>query len=283
LRAADHFGTWLTKQKLTVGEVSSAIVGRYIEGQGRLYSACRPNGRLPHKARGLHESATFLKRQGAIASAAEISLTSAAKWLAEFDAHLDRTLGSAPGTRNNYLLYVRRFLEACFGQAEIEWQTLRAEAVVAFVHREAAKLQPVSRRQPVTTLRAFLRFLSSTGAVPVGLVGAVAAVRTWRHSAPPRAVSAEAVERILAASEPNSAYGLRGRAVALLLARLGLRASEIIRLRIEDIDWSQGCVRIRAGKTHRERHLPLCQEVGDALVLRSSIEVDLRRGRGKGF
>jgi hypothetical protein len=46
----------------------------------------------------------------------------------------------------------------------------------------------------VTALRAFLRFLSSTGAVPAGLVGAVPAVRTWRHSALPRAVSAEAVE-----------------------------------------------------------------------------------------
>ena len=55
-------------------------------------------------------------------------------------------------------------------------------------------------------------------------------------------------------------------AQALLLARLGLRAGEVIRLLIEDIDWSQGCVRIRAGKTHRERSLPLCQEVGDALV-----------------
>ena len=97
-------------------------------------------------------------------------------------------------------------------------------------------------------------------------MGAVPTVRTWRHSALPRAVSAEEVERVLAVSDPNSAYGLRERAVAFLLARLGLRACEVIHLRIDDIDWSHGCVRIRAGKNHRERSLPLCQEVGDAVV-----------------
>jgi integrase/recombinase XerD len=266
LRAADQFGAWLTKQKLTVSALTRAIVERYIDGRGRLYSACRPQGGLPHNAQGLHELMAFLNLQGVIAPAAEVPLTSAGQWLARFDAHLERTLGCAPRSRRNYLRYARRLLQERFGDAEIEWQSLSANAVVDFVRREAAKLQPVSCGQPVTAIRAFLRFLSSAGAVPAGLVGAVPTVRTWRHSALPRAVSAEEVERILTASDPTSAYGLRERAVALLLARLGLRASEVIRLRIDDLDWSQGCVRIRAGKTHRERSLPLCQEVGDALV-----------------
>jgi site-specific recombinase XerD len=157
-------------------------------------------------------------------------------------------------------------LDECFGSAEIAWQKLNADAVVDFVRGEAAQLQPVSCRQPVTAMRAFLRFLTSTGVVPVGLISAVPSVRSWQHSALPRAVSADDVERIIAASDPNSAYGLRERAIALLLARLGLRACEVIRLRIDDIDWSRGCLLTRAGKNHRERSLPLCQEVGDALV-----------------
>jgi len=115
-------------------------------------------------------------------------------------------------------------------------------------------------------MRAFLRFLTSTGVIPAGLTGAVPSVRTWRHSVLPRAVSADEIERIIATCDPNSAYGLRERAIALLLARLGLRACEVIGLRIDDIDWGCGCLLIRAAKNHRERSLPLCQEVGDALV-----------------
>jgi integrase/recombinase XerD len=266
LRAADHLGAWLSQQKLTLGDLTRAIVERYIEGQGRLYSASTPNGRLPHKARGLHALLEFLRSQGVIAPALATPLTSAGKWLAEFDAHLDRTLGCAPRTRSNYLLYARRFLDECFGHTELEWQKLSADAVVGFVRREAAKLQPISCGQPVSAMRAFLRFLTRSGVVPAGLTGAVPSVRTWRHSGLPRAVSAEEIERIIAASDPNSAYGLRERAIALLLARLGLRACEVIALRIDDVDWSRGCLRIRAAKTHRERSLPLCQEVGDALV-----------------
>ena len=266
LRAADHFGAWLTKQRLTAGDLPGANVERYINERGRLYSASRPNGRLPHSAQGLHELLEFLKQQGVIAPPAETPLSSAGKWLAQFDSHLDRTLGCAPGSRSNYLLYARRFLDECFGRAQIEWQKLSADAVVDFVRREAAKLQPISCGQPVTAMRAFLRFLTSTGVIPAGLTGAVPSVRTWRHSVLPRAVSVDEIERIIAACNPDSVYGLRERAIALLLARLGLRACEVIRLRIDDIDWNRGCLLIRAGKNHRERSLPLCQEVGDALV-----------------
>ena len=266
LRAVDHFGVWLTDQRLTVGDLTRATLDRYIEGGGRLYSASTPNGRLPHSAQGLDELLEFLKSKGVIAPAVETPLTSAGKWLAEFDSHLDRTLGCAPRSRSNYLLYAGRFLDECFGHTEVEWQKLSADAVVDFVRREAAKLQPISCGQPVTAMRAFLRFLTSTGVIPAGLTGAVPSVRTWRHSVLPRAVSADEIERIIAACDPNSAYGLRERAIALLLARLGLRACEVIGLRIDDIDWGCGCLLIRAAKNHRERSLPLCQEVGDALV-----------------
>jgi len=184
----------------------------------------------------------------------------------QFDSHLDRTLGCAPRTRGNYVSYARRFLNEAFGDAEIEWQKLSADVIVNFVQREAVKLQSVSSGQPVTAMRALLRFLTSAGVIPAGLTAAVPSVRTWRHSVLPRAVSADEVEHIIMASDPNSDYGLRERAIVLLLARLGLRACEVIRLRIDDIDWDRGCVLIRAGKNHRERSLPLCQEVGDAIV-----------------
>jgi site-specific recombinase XerD len=110
------------------------------------------------------------------------------------------------------------------------------------------------------------RFLAFEGFVSDGLLGAVPSVLTWRHSSIPRAISADEVDLVIAACDSESEYGRREKAIVLLLARLGLRASEVIRLRIEDIDWVRGCVLVRAGKTHRERSLLLSQKVGEALA-----------------
>ena len=59
---------------------------------------------------------------------------------------------------------------------------------------------------------------------------------------------------------------MRDRAMLLLSARLGLRPSEVLRLRLEDLDWTAGSVLIRAGKTSRERVLPLPEDAGAALA-----------------
>src|ERR1019366_9345029 len=59
---------------------------------------------------------------------------------------------------------------------------------------------------------------------------------------------------------------LRNRAIILLLARLGLCAGEVLRLHLEDVDWRQAKLLVRAGKTHRERVLPLPEDVGQALI-----------------
>ncbi|MCK0505394.1 tyrosine-type recombinase/integrase, partial [Aromatoleum anaerobium] len=59
--------------------------------------------------------------------------------------------------------------------------------------------------------------------------------------------------------------GRRDRAILLLLAHLGLRAGDIVQLRLEDIDWKGAWLSV-TGKNRRETRLPLTQEVGQALV-----------------
>lgn len=59
--------------------------------------------------------------------------------------------------------------------------------------------------------------------------------------------------------------GIRDRAVPLLLARLCLRAGDISGMRLDDIDWREGTLRVR-GKGRREVRLPLPQDAGDAII-----------------
>ena len=148
----------------------------------------------------------------------------------------------------------------------LDWSTLETEQITEFVRREAAKKYPSGCGQAVTGIRALLRFLATKGVVRKGLERAVPSVRTWRHCSLPRHISPDEVRRVIEVCDPATPLGLRERAVIMLLAHMGLRAGEVIHLKVNDIDWAEGRLIIRAGKNHRERSLPLSQVVGEALV-----------------
>jgi len=73
------------------------------------------------------------------------------------------------------------------------------------------------------------------------------------------------VERLIASCDHSSPVGRRDRAILLLLARLGLRAGDIVQLRLTDIDWRSAWIHV-CGKNRRHTRLPLTQEVGQAIV-----------------
>ncbi len=140
--------------------------------------------------------------------------------------------------------------------------------IAEFVLVHAAKLSPATRRAPATAIRAFLRFLTSIDVVRSGLDGAVPPVREWKLAGLPRYLTPDELRRVLAAGEGEGTPTAKTRdhVVLLLLARLGLRASEVAALCVDDIDWREGHVRIRPGKSGRERCLPLAHDVGERLV-----------------
>ncbi len=87
----------------------------------------------------------------------------------------------------------------------------------------------------------------------------------WRLSSVPRCLPPADVARLIASCDLSTTVGIRDRAILLLLARLSLRAGDIVGLRMADIDWKEAWIRV-CGKGHQEARLPLNQEVGDALV-----------------
>jgi site-specific recombinase XerD len=86
------------------------------------------------------------------------------------------------------------------------------------------------------------------------------------HAALPTRLTVAEVERVLALYTGTTPKALRNCAILVLLARLGLRAREVAGLRLDDIDWHAGRLRILPGKTHRARLLPLSEDVGQALA-----------------
>lgn len=117
-----------------------------------------------------------------------------------------------------------------------------------------------------TALRSFFRFARYQGYVQTDLVSAVPVVAGWSMASIPRALPAEHVRHLLTESRTwRTPAGLRNRAILLLLARLGLRAGEIVLLELDDIDWSEGSLRVR-GKSREQRPLPIPYDVGSALA-----------------
>jgi site-specific recombinase XerD len=112
----------------------------------------------------------------------------------------------------------------------------------------------------------FLRFLIAGGHCASGLEGAIPVLAHWRLASLPRYLSEEDVERLIASCDLGSPVGKRDRAILLLLARLGLRAGDIMQLRLSDLDWKGAWIRV-CGKGRRQARLPMTQEVGQALVV----------------
>lgn len=146
------------------------------------------------------------------------------------------------------------------------WGSLQADDVTAFVTSEAETKRGFGRKAAPVAIRAVLRFLVYSGEIRAGLEAAVPTMRNWKHAALPRHVSTADLDCVLKLFRDASPQGRRNRAIILSLARLGLRANEIVQLRLEDIDWRGGRLIIRRGKNRIERVLPLSQEVGNALA-----------------
>jgi site-specific recombinase XerD len=142
---------------------------------------------------------------------------------------------------------------------------LDAQSLREFVLEQNQTLGAAGTKNCTAALRMFARFLIAEGMCTAGLDAAVPVVAHWRLSSLPRYLQAEEVEGVIASCDTSSSVGKRDRAILLLLARLALRASDVVQLRLADIDWKAAWISV-SGKSRRETQLPLTQEVGQAIV-----------------
>lgn len=127
----------------------------------------------------------------------------------------------------------------------------------------------------VAALRSFLRFCFFEGVVTTDLSTALPPIGRWHAVAAAHVLTAEEIEVVIEAADRVTPRGRRDFAILLLLARLGLRAGEVVALELEDIRWEAGEIVVRGKGRSRDR-LPLVADVGEAL------SAYLREVRGPG-
>ncbi|WP_258598416.1 tyrosine-type recombinase/integrase [Mesorhizobium sp. AR07] len=161
-------------------------------------------------------------------------------------------------------LYARdaAHLMAALGDDPERWEPA---AIRSFFLDRASHCGNGTVEKLTTSLRAFLRYLAVTGRCRAGLADVVPGFASWRLADLPRYLAAEQVNRLIAACDGEVVARRRDRAIVLLLVRLGLRAGDVAQLRLDDIEWETGSLRV-SGKSRYEVRLPLPQDVGDAIA-----------------
>jgi site-specific recombinase XerD len=116
-------------------------------------------------------------------------------------------------------------------------------------------------------MRSFLRWLHIAERTTCDLSSAVIAPSIYAHEGIPSAIRAEDLKKVLTSAEGDrTARGLRDFAILTLLSTYGMRASEIVGLHLDDVDWRKEIVRIRHSKTGATSYLPLLPDVGEAIL-----------------
>jgi site-specific recombinase XerD len=150
---------------------------------------------------------------------------------------------------------------------------IRVADLDKFVDGLSARLARRTVAGLCSTLRCFLRFLQATGRIRRDLASCIVAPRFRADEQPPRALPWKTVQRILSVIGRDRRRGLRDYAMFLLMAIYGVGAGEVIGLRLDDIDWVAGVLRVRRPKTAVPITLPLLPAIAGALA------AYLQRGR----
>jgi site-specific recombinase XerD len=274
LRGAGHFSYWLQLERIPAVSLREEVVGHFLQKHLR---ACRcpvPFGEPVSCMRAvMGHLMLVLRRSGRIAPARPMEPRPADAMLEAFEAYLRETRGATSKTCVEYTRYVREFLESVEINAPGDISILGPRDVMDFVASRAACCKPATAKLVATALRSFLRFQQMQGLCGAELTEAVPTVPRWRLSQIPTTLSDDQVRTLLTSFNRSTGIGRRDYAMALCLVQLALRAGEVARLSLDDINWRSGTMRIAAGKVRRAGSLPLPAPVGRAIV------AYLRRGR----
>lgn len=255
------FSRWLGRQAISVHCVSSEHQTRYLRSRARHVQIHRGD------AAALRQFMDFLRRQGVVPreKVPRRRVTPSEQVAHLFERYLRNERRLARATIVNYLPFVRGFLADRFGDGPVKLWRLSAGDIVGFVQRQAPRLHVKRAKLLTTALRSFLHYARYRGDLVRDLAVAVPTVASWSMTSIPRAIPADAVRALLASINRRTAIGLRDYAILLLLTRLGLRAGEVVRLDLDDINWNVGSVSIQ-GKGDQCSVLPLPADVGGAIA-----------------
>jgi site-specific recombinase XerD len=256
LQLMAHVSKWVDREGLGLSGLTAPAAGRFL-------AVRRAAGyREPRSAAGLRPLLAYLGGLGLLpAEPPEPPPDAAGALISEFTQYLRAERGLAPMTVAAYSSRAARFVACCAPDGDPG--VITPGDVTSAVLAEASGLSAASGQYLACALRSFLRYCHMRGLITADVSAAALGVIVRRASMLPRGLEPGQVAALLAACDRDEPAGRRDYAVIVLLARLGLRAGEAARLRLDDISWRAGEIGIR-GKGGQYDVLPLPADAGAA-------------------
>lgn len=257
-REVSAFARWAQRRCLAPSEVSDAHLVEFL-ACGAPASGASAVGRRAALT-------LFLEHLRRIGVAAAVSgpadATPAAVALRRYAEYLRNERGLADRSVAVYLPYVRQFIRDFIARTDTD---LDADGVRTYF-LERVRSRPAAYSHLVAAvLRSYLRYLFLRGVTPTELWRAIPRIRRWRQAAVHAFLAPCEVDTVLRSTDRTTPTGRRDYAILLLLARLGLRGGEVVRLELGDVRWREAQITVR-GKGGVTRTLPLPRDVGQALA-----------------
>jgi len=275
--STDGFAAWLDAQ----GYRRSTVRG-HLRALGRLTRAlCRQGHRSwgeqtgealdryagAHAAADPQAAATARALARYLGDAGPASSTPLAPPLASYREYLATVRGLTHSTIATHVATITELLESLdYTKRPTRLRTLGAGDLETFLQTLGARVGRATLQHAVAHLRSFLRFLAAHGEIAPGLDAQLDTPRVYRLEQLPRALPWPTVQAFLRAIDRTTPGGRRDYAMFLLVTTYGLRASEVVGLRLDDIAWRAGELSIVQGKTDTPLLLPLMREAGEALL-----------------
>jgi integrase/recombinase XerD len=272
---AQHFLTYIERLDISIETVRSPDIEEFLRRRLRLFR--KQHGRAPlhlrrwrcHYTKLIHIVLRLVHGQWPVASAPATELEAFHRSVVHgYDTWMRELRGLAAVTRSERTTQALQFLTALSSCGDPDGlMRLNVSDVDAYVQRRFVGLRRRSIKDYTGNLRVFLRYLYGSARTALDLSRTVIGPRIYTDEDIPSALRPEEVERVLAATcRDRSPTGRRDYAILMLLASYGLRAGEIIRLRLDDIDWKHEVLHVRHSKTGAHSELPLLRTPGEAIL-----------------
>lgn len=238
------------------GELTEDLVERYLKVR-----------RLRESPWCLRRLLSFLRERGILRTGSDSQDTPRHELLDEYLRFLLEHRGISTGRIDEHRRHAGAFLEALGESAERSTiGKLDVSTVFRFVTDRAATLTRSQRKAMCAALRTFLRFLHLREYVERDLSSTVPVIPSFKLDRVPQGLEREDIAKILNVVDRSTPVGRRDYAILLVLATYGIRNGQLCALRLDDVDWRQDTLRVRAAKGGRDALLPLQPAVGNAVV-----------------